>query len=62
VCETCGRTWEPKLRGNGDVKPGWYVCPNGCNEDLLMPDPERVFRELGGLQRPAPKKPGGNKK
>lgn len=33
-CNICGADWSPGPSDPDNIEVQWWMCPNGCNEDL----------------------------
>jgi hypothetical protein len=31
LCKKCGESWDAQLHMSGRFRPGYWICPNGCN-------------------------------
>lgn len=34
-CDECGQVWSPCLQPGGRLPRRFWLCPNGCNENLI---------------------------
>jgi len=34
-CDDCGSRWSPNYKPGGKLPRGYWVCPDGCNKDVM---------------------------